>query len=99
MKNILIYFCVVLLLLTLLSSLGGSIKIVNEPFIDENPARKINNNNNDNNERYYDDSQESFVGTNTYTPAPVPPEDNVTITENDKLIEPFEETDNTFASV
>lgn len=98
MKNILICFCVVLLLLTLLSSLGGSTIWVNEPFIDEKPARKVNNNN-DSNEKYYDESQESFVGTDTYTPAPVSPEDNVTITENDKLIEPFEESDNTFASV
>lgn len=96
MKEVLIYFCIVLLLLTLLSSFGGSIKFVNEPFIDENPARKIPNN-----EQYYGDSQETFNINNTYTPAPVSPENTVVqpITENDKLIEPFEEVDNTFASV
>jgi len=95
MKQVLIYFCIVLLLLTLLSSFGGSIKIVNEPFIDENPARKISYND-------YGSQQDILVDNTNNIPTPISSENNniiQPITENDKLIEPFEESDNNFASV
>lgn len=128
MRQILIIFGVILVLLILLTTFGGSIKI-NEPFFDKKPARKVDNekhkheqHNHKIKENYYEKNMTenqlpsiSPVDHPTENPAPIienepaPTTKVVTsevpimtqplISPNDTLIEPFESSDNQYASV